>query len=187
MTQTVQRKSNNLTLDFSSLDSIVDYQLFSQTKGILLVEKNTLFEFNGNNIKEINAPKGINITQVHFLNSTEGAVSGYFANPYQEKASIVSGTLLVWLLILFILTFKLKDHFKKFIIILLVPFLACKTTASHAESKSSLETTQKVELGTGFHKYFANKKYVRPVISITKDGGRTWETNALPTNFYITD
>lgn len=187
MTQTVQRESNNLTLDFSSLDSIVDYQLFSQTKGILLVENNTLFEFNGNNIKEINAPKGINITKVHFLNSTEGAVGGYFANSHQEKASFMSGTLLIWLLMLFILAFKLKDHIKKIIIILLVPFLACKTTSSHAENESSLETTKKVELSTGFHKYFANKKYVRPVISITKNGGRTWETNALPTNFYITD
>lgn len=188
---------------FNNINKISDFQCLSIESGILLTKKNELYSYSGNNATKISTPTEFDITDFHFLDSNYGIIigeGGQFEKEIQKGSLLPNFGLpiLLSMVIVFILktrlNHKLKNTITKLLSILIISavIVSCSSKWQMYKSidpdRSFITHILKAPYlpYSGFHTYFANKG-IKPYISITEDGGKSWKTHNAKTNFHLTD
>lgn len=187
------------TLTFSQIDKIQDFQYLTDSSGLLLDSDGYLYQFNGNTTELIETPKDFKISHFHFIDKNHGAIigNGGVIEKEVQEASIGGSGLISVLILLLLFSVKIKKSGQKktlyLFFVLAISCLAISCSNSWQMYKTqdpnskyvTFITNNQLAPGSGFHSYVANKGQTS-FISITKDGGKNWKTQKVPTNFYLT-
>ena len=187
------------TFSFPQLPPLRDFQFLTDSSGFMLTQTGQLYRFTGQQAEVIETPSSFTISHFHFLDQTHGALIGNarsLASPLQKSAvgvaglPLLLGLWLVWrrgqqaggsrklltyascLLLGSCLVFACSPAWQR--------YRAADPTSSAAHFLTSSPLGR-----ASFHTYVGNKGQTS-FIARTQDEGHTWDTQQLPTNFYLT-
>ncbi|MDU0369190.1 hypothetical protein ACFPAF_02190 [Hymenobacter endophyticus] len=181
-----------------AIRQIQDFQFLTDSSGYVLADGGQLYRFRGNHTELVPTPANFTVTQFYFLSATHGAVAGNFRPAavllQQGSAGVVS--LLPVLLGLMVLLRRSGAAWRRgagLASVLLTGSLVfgCsrawqqyRTPDPASEGVTHL-SRNKLKASSGGHTYFANKGQ-QAFIALTQTAGASWETQQIPTNFYVT-
>jgi hypothetical protein len=187
------------TFSFPQLPPLRDFQFLTDSSGFVLTQTGQLYRFTGQQAALVVTPTAFTISHFYFLDQTHGAVIGA-ARPVPPplQKSMVSALGLPLLVVLW-LVWYLGRRAKRVRPLLLGMgslllggswLLACSPawqrartadpTSVHASYLSAPPLHRK-----NYHSYLANKGQTT-FIARTQDQGRSWDTQPIPTNFFLT-
>lgn len=187
------------TFSFPHLPPLRDFQFLTDSSGFVLTQAGQLYRFTGQQAAPVVTPAAFTISHFYFLDQTHGAVIGStHPLPPPLRKSTVSAASLPLLLFLW-LVWHLGHRAGRARQLLLGMgglllggswLLSCSPawqrsrTADPTSVHASYLTAPPLHRKT-FHSYLANKGQTA-FIARTQDQGRSWDTQPIPTNFYLT-
>ena len=191
-----------------AIQRIQNFQFLTDSSGYVLAEGGQLYRFRGNRTELVPTPANFTVTQFHFLDARHGAVAGNFrpaslpVPPGSVGASALlpgsvgaSALLLVVLGLLMLLVHRSgvgRRHWASFVGVLLAGgllFGCSRAWQQYRTPDPALEgvtrlTHNQLSRHT-MHQYVGNKGQTA-FIALTQTAGANWETQQIPTNFYVT-
>lgn len=187
------------TFSFPQLPPLRDFQFLTDSSGLVLTQAGQLYRFTGQKTQLVETPATFKVSHFYFLDATHGAIIGNarpLAAPLQKGMLGAGGLPLLLLLWLAWHRFRHSRKSRQLLnfgsCLLLggglvfscspawLPYRTADPASPYASILTSPPLHQKY-----FHTYFANKGQ-ESFIARTQDQGRTWETQSVPTNFYLT-
>ncbi|RSK43269.1 hypothetical protein [Hymenobacter perfusus] len=181
-----------------AIQRIQDFQFLTDSSGYVLAEGGQLYRFRGNRTELVPTPASFTVTQFHFLDATHGAVAGNFrptALPMQQ-GSMGAAVLLPVVLGLGLMLRRSGAGRRRgagvaSVLLLSGLVFGCsrawqqyRTPDPASEGVTHLRRNA-LKTSSGGHTYFANKGQTA-FIALTQTAGANWETQQIPTNFYVT-
>jgi hypothetical protein len=187
------------TFSFPHLPPLRDFQFLTDSSGFVLTQTGQLYRFTGQKAALVATPAAFTVSHFHFLDQTHGAVIGS-AQPLpptlQKSAFGAAGWPVLVVLWLAWRTGRRTKRARQLVLeigCLLLGgswLLACSPawqryrtpdpTSVHASYLSMPPLHRK-----NYHSYLANKGQTA-FIARTNDQGRSWDTQPIPTNFFLT-
>jgi hypothetical protein len=187
------------TFSFPHLPPLRDFQFLTDSSGFILTQTGQLYRFTGQKAALVRTPEAFTISHFHFLDQTQGAVIGSTRPlPPPLQKSMVNAVGLSLLVVLWLRWCTGRRARQACPLLrgvgsqLLTSswLLACSPawqrsrTADPTSAHASYLTAPPLHR-KNFHNYFANKGQTA-FIARTQDLGNTWDTQPIPTNFYLT-
>lgn len=184
---------------FPQLPPIHDFQFLTDSSGYVLTQAGQLYRFAGQKTQLIKTPDTFVISHFYFLDQTHGAVIGNARPlPAPLKKSAVGAAGLPLLVVLYLVWRRCqrKASARQLLTyagcLLLGGGLAFSCSPAWQRYRAPDPTSRYANFLTypplhrkNFHSYLANKGQTS-FIARTQDQGLTWETQQVPTNFYLT-
>jgi hypothetical protein len=171
-------------------NDIITGQLFGKESGFFVTNNSKLFRITSDSTNElVNTPDSINITNLVFKNENEGIIIGIPKDLNNKTNHTISPTLLLVLAVV-ILTGLIVGIYKglkkwklKFLYVLvpLITFIIIYFQFPFGEN----EQDEKLYFENGSHYYSETNTY-DGMAAFTNNGGKTWKTIIVPTNFELT-
>jgi hypothetical protein len=187
------------TFSFPHLPPLRDFQFLTDSSGFVLTQTGQLYRFAGSQTTLVVTPTAFTVSHFHFLDQTHGAVIGTARPgplPLQKSALSTMGLPVLVLLWLVWRTRRRAPRARQLLLGLSALLLggscllACSpawqryrtadSTSPHASYLTAPPLHRK-----NFHSYLANKGQTT-FIARTQDQGRRWDTQPIPTNFFLT-
>jgi hypothetical protein len=184
------------TFSFAHLPPLRDFQFLTDSSGFVLTQTGQLYRFTGPQTALVVTPAAFTVSHFHFLDQTHGAVIGTARPgplPLQKSALSTMG---LPVLVLLWLVWRTRRRARQLLLSLSALLLggsclyACSPawqryrTADPTSLHASYLTAPPLHRKT-FHSYLANKGQTT-FIARTQDQGRSWDTQPIPTNFFLT-
>ncbi|RZL14856.1 MAG: hypothetical protein EOO62_04380 [Hymenobacter sp.] len=187
------------TFSFAHLPPLRDFQFLTDSSGFVLTQTGQLYRFTGQQTALVVTPSAFTVSHFHFLDQTHGAVIGAVRPgplPLHKSAFSAASWPVLVLLWLIWRTSRHTPRTRQLLLSLSVLLLggswllACSPawqryrtadpTSPHASYLIAPPLHRK-----NFHSYLANKGQAT-FIARTQDQGRSWDTQPIPTNFFLT-
>lgn len=171
-------------------DSIVTGQIVSKETVFFLTNDSKLYKIKSNNTSQlVTTPDKMFIQNLAFRNEREGVVIGYpkNVNPNENSNELAWWFFSVSIVVLFILSFGIYKAFRKWklkFLYFLIPIIVL--VAFLLWPQESEWHNEKLEFTKGGGHYLSTKPVFRGLAAITSDGGTTWKTKNILTNFDLT-
>lgn len=183
------------TLD--AIPRIQDFQFLSDSSGYVLAEGGQLYRFRGNRTELVPTPASFTVTQFHFLDATHGAVAGNFrpaALPVQQGSMGAAVLLPVLLGLGLILRWSGAARWRGagVVSVLLLSGLVFGCSRAWQQYRTPDPASEGVtrlsrhQLGRHAMHHYVGNKGQKAFIALTQTAGASWETQQIPSNFYVT-
>ena len=187
------------TFSFPHLPPLRDFQFLTDSSGFVLTQTGQLYRFVGQKTELVETPGTFTISHFHFLDQTHGAIIGNArprAAPLQKSALGAAGLPLLVLLYMVWRSYRRTRNARQLLTVagylLLGGGLVFSCSPAWLRYRTSDPTSPHASFLTypplhqkNFHSYVANKGQTS-FIARMHNQGRTWETQQVPTNFYLT-
>lgn len=187
------------TLAFPRLDPIEDFQFLTDSSGFVLTQTGQLYRFAGQKTERVATPDQFPVSHFYFIDQTHGAIIGNARPlPAQAKKGDLGAAALPLLLALYMVGRNAQRYagagqlLTYAACLLLSGGLAFSCTPAWQRYRTSDPSSAYASFLSSpplhpknFHSYLANKGQIA-YFACTQNQGRTWETQQVPTNFYLT-
>ena len=186
---------------FPSIDGIKEFQPLTQKSGILLTEQGELYNYHEKHVDKINTPSEFNITGFYFRDIHHGIIIGETGQLEKniQKGSLFTDFGIPLFLIICVYWFSKKFHqlgLKRFYLIVfllslgsIIPISCGNKWLSYKvidESRPFITNITKAPSLLSYTHIYTGNKGLKTFVSITNDGGKSWETHETKTNFHLT-
>lgn len=187
------------TFSFPYLPPLRDFQFLTDSSGFVLTQTGQLYRFTGQKAELVATPSNFTVSHFQFLDQTHGAIIGNarpLLAPLQKSTFGAAGLPLLVVLWLIWRNSRRTRSARQLLLwsgcMLLGGGLAFSCSPAWQRYRTADPTSTSASFLTApplhqknFHSYLANKGQTS-FIARTQDQGRTWETQQIPTNFYLT-
>lgn len=182
---------------FDTIQRIQDYQFLTDSSGYVLAEGGQLYRFRGNRTELVPTPASFTITQFHFLDATHGAVAGNFRPltlPVRQGSFGAVGLLPVLLGLLVLLHRSGEGRWRGAGLVGLLLTAGLLFGCSRAwqqyrtpdpASEGVTQLSRNRLSRHALHHYVGNKGQTA-FIALTSTAGASWQTQQIPSNFFVT-
>ena len=187
------------TFSFPHLPPLQDFQFLTDSSGFVLTQAGQLYRFAGQHAELVETPGSFTVSHFYFLDQTHGAIVG---NARPLPALPQKGSLGVVGLPLLLLLWLVGRRWLRpvgpsrllagagglllggSLVLACTPAWQRYRTADPTSPHASLLTQPPLGRAS-FHTYVGNRGQLS-FIARTQDQGRSWDTQQIPTNFYLT-
>jgi len=182
---------------FEAIQRIQDFQFVTDSSGYVLAEGGQLYRFRGKRTELVPTPANFTVTQLHFLDAAHGAVAGNFrpvalSMPVQQGSVGAAALLPVVLGLLLLRRSGTGRRGASLVSVLLIGgllFGCSRAWQQYRTPEPALEGVTRLsrrQLGRHTMHHYVGNKGQTAFIALTRTAGASWETQQIPSNFYVT-